>query len=341
MTLLIDPETSVESRTVLKRPGIRQKERDSHIEVSGSFKEIDDVFMELPRKERNKGDYDAPKERNSEYEHTSASMRSASSARVEPVEVDSVIISYIKEKCSAELSKISRPEISMQVNKQQVTFDPRETEHGTVLAQLARERFITFYQKIATGLQSRSYPFDATQLQPLLAKFPDLLIRTGQRKTGEITLIGKLVSFERFEQFLLSPPKRSSPSQIDYNMDMGTAASSQASQKKIIDKEEPCSICLEQMMKSQMKTLEKCKHSFCRDCIKRAFEIKPVCPTCGVLYGELKGTQPKGGKMKVTYDKFPLPGYENYGTIIIHYIIPDGVQEVSKTKKMTLYNSTV
>ncbi|KAB5528605.1 hypothetical protein PHYPO_G00142160 [Pangasianodon hypophthalmus] len=30
--------------------------------------------------------------------------------------------------------------------------------------------------------------------------------------------------------------------------------------------------------------------------------------------------------MNVMYNKVPLPGYENYGTIIIHYIIPDGLQ---------------
>ncbi|MCJ8746982.1 hypothetical protein PDJAM_G00148140 [Pangasius djambal] len=253
-------------------------------------------------------------------------MRSASSERVEPVEVDSVIMSYIEEKCSAELNKIRRPEVSMHVTKKQVTFDPRDTEHGTVLAQLARERFVIFYQKVATELQSRSYCLEATQLRPLLAKFPELLISSGEKRTGEITLIGRFSSLERFEQFLKSPSKISSPRQINYTVGMSATASSQALQNETSGKEETCSICLEQMVRSQMKTLEKCKHSFCEDCLKRAFQIKPVCPTCGVIYGALKGTQPKGGKLKVTYNKIPLPGYENYGTIIIHYIIPDGLQ---------------
>lgn len=331
MTLLINPATVAESQAVLKKPGIELKEKVSILEVSGPFADIENVFLRLPRKERKNGEYEAPGERSSEYEHASASMRSASSVRIEPVEVNSVIMSYINKKCSAELNNIIRPEIRMKVNKHQVTFHPWVTEHGTILAQLARERFITFYQKIATGLQSRSYPLDATLVQPLLAKFPDLLMSDEPRNKGETTLTGRFVSLDGFEHFLTNLSKRSSPRQNNSNVDMSTTASSQVPQNKTVDKEETCSICLEQMLKSQMKTLEKCKHSFCKDCLKRAFEIKPVCPTCGIIYGALKGTQPKGGKMKVSYDSFPLPGYKNYRTIIIHYIIPDGVQEVSNT----------
>lgn len=326
VTLLVDPETC---GVIPKKTGIKLQKSGSLLGISGTFKDIDDTFLELSSKERKKDQYGANKERSSVHEHTSGSMKSSSSVRIEPVEIDSVIMNYIEEKCSAELNKIRRPEVSMQINKKQVTFHPQDTEHGTVLAQLARERFVTFYQKIATGLQSRSYFLDATHLQPLLAKFPDLLSSTGQRKASEITLTGRFISLERFEQFLKSPPKRSSPRQINSTVDMSATASSPVVQNETIDKEETCSICLEQMGKSQMKTLEKCKHSFCKDCIKRAFELKPVCPTCGVIYGALKGTQPKGGKMKVTYGEFPLPGYKNYGTIVIHYIIPDGIQEVS------------
>ncbi|XP_060763256.1 E3 ubiquitin-protein ligase DTX3L [Neoarius graeffei] len=292
---------------------------------TGSFKDMN-TFFESSSKEKKKDQCGGNKEKSRVHEHTSGSMKSASSAQVEPVEIDSVIMNYIQEKYSAELNKIKPPKVIMQVDKKQVTFCSQDTEHGTVFAQLARERFVTFYQKIATGLQSRSYSFDATQIQPLLAKFPDLLL-SPEQKPSEITLTGRFISLERFEQFWKSPPERSSPRQINSTVDMSASASSHAGQNKTINKEETCSICLEQMGKSQMRTLEKCKHSFCKDCIKRAFEVKPVCPTCGVIYGALKGTQPKGGKMKVTYDKLSLPGYENYGTIIIHYVIPDGIQE--------------
>ncbi|KAK3538810.1 hypothetical protein QTP86_015930 [Hemibagrus guttatus] len=328
MTLLVDPEGFVEPNTVLKKTGLKIEERRSLLEIKGNFNDIENTYLELQgtSKERKKDQYGASKERSSVYEYTSGSMKSAFSAPVEPVEVDNVIMSYIEEKCSAELNKITRPEVSMKINKKQVTFHPQDPGHETVLAHLARERFVTFYQKIATVLQTRPYCLDAVQLQPLLAKFPELLLSTGQSKTDYITLTGRFISLERFEQFLKSPPKSSSPRKINYTVDMRATDSSQALQSKTPDKEETCSICLEEMVQSQIKTLEKCKHSFCIACLKRAFEIKPVCPTCGVIYGALEGTQPKGGKMKVTYDKIPLPGYENYGTIIIHYIIPDGIQ---------------
>ncbi|KAF4074335.1 hypothetical protein AMELA_G00238280 [Ameiurus melas] len=321
VALLVDPET-VDPSTVLKKTGVKIQQRDQRLEVDGTFEDIDHVFLEVSRKKRQIGQ----KQRISVYEHTSASMKSASSTLVEPVEVDSVIMNYIQKKCSAELDKIKQPEVSMQVNMTQVTFHSRGTRQGTILAQLARERFVTFYQKIATELQSRSYNLDATQLQSLLAKFPELLLGNGKGKTDEITLTGRFVILERFEEFIKSPGKRSSPRQINHTVDMSATASRQKLQDKSLDKEETCSICLEEMVKSKTKTLEKCKHSFCNDCLKRAFEIKPVCPTCGVIYGALKGTQPKGGNMKITYDKLSLPGYENYGTIIINYVIPDGVQ---------------
>lgn len=326
LTLLVDPETFEEPHTLLKKTGLKIEERGSRLKISGTFKDIENTYLELQGTCKERNIYE------SVYMHASNSMKSASSETAEKVEVNSVIMSYIEEKCSEELNKIKRPEVRMEYNKKQVTFHPQDSGHGTVLAHLARERFVTFYQKIATELQIRSYCLDANQLQPLLAKFPELLISTGQSKTDEITLTGRFISLERFEQFLKSPLKMSSPRKISYTVDTRAKASSQALQSKTLDKEGTCSICLEDMVQSQMKTLEKCKHSFCTDCLKRAFEIKPVCPTCGVIYGTLKGTQPTG-KMKVTYNQFSLPGYEKYGTITIHYIIPDGLQGVSNTNR--------
>lgn len=333
MTLLINPATVAVSATVLKKPGIKLEESNACLKVSGTFKDVEDVFQQLHQKNCTESEYGAPRQRSSGYEHASVSMTSSFSA---PVEVDSVVMSYINKKCNAELNKIIQPEVRMEVEKQQVTFHPLSTDHRAFLAQMARERFITFYQKIATGLQSRSYRLDANQVKPLLDRFPELLLSTGQKQAGEITLTGRFVSLDRFEDFFKSLTKgSSSPGLKSSNMDMRATASSQASQNKTMDKEETCSICLEQMAKSKMKTLEKCKHSFCTDCLRRAFDIKPVCPVCGVIYGALEGTQPKLGKIKVTRDSAPLPGYESYGTITIHYIIPDGIQEASKVNCFT------
>uniref|UniRef100_H3CAI3 E3 ubiquitin-protein ligase n=1 Tax=Tetraodon nigroviridis TaxID=99883 RepID=H3CAI3_TETNG len=90
--------------------------------------------------------------------------------------------------------------------------------------------------------------------------------------------------------------------------------------------EEPCPICLESVDPTRRTTLE-CKHSFCAGCLGRAFLQKPVCPTCGRVYGVLRGTQPEGGRMEVSRTHSSLPGYEQYGTIVIRYSIPSGIQQ--------------
>lgn len=93
--------------------------------------------------------------------------------------------------------------------------------------------------------------------------------------------------------------------------------------------ERQCPICLGEIQK--MKTLEKCRHSFCEDCITRALAVRTACPMCGRFYGTLVGNQPPNGRMLVTRDAgLPLPGYESFGTIIIQYVFPPGVQGVRR-----------
>ncbi|XP_029450787.1 LOW QUALITY PROTEIN: probable E3 ubiquitin-protein ligase DTX3 [Rhinatrema bivittatum] len=91
------------------------------------------------------------------------------------------------------------------------------------------------------------------------------------------------------------------------------------------DQENQCPICLGEIQ--NIKTLEKCKHSFCEDCITRALQVKKACPMCGRFYGQLVGNQPENGKMLVSKDSsLLLPGYEKYGTIIIQYVFLPGIQ---------------
>ncbi|XP_007443321.2 E3 ubiquitin-protein ligase DTX3L, partial [Python bivittatus] len=87
--------------------------------------------------------------------------------------------------------------------------------------------------------------------------------------------------------------------------------------------EEECSICLSKIQ--QKEVLPKCKHAFCAGCIREARKHKPVCPVCNHVYGKVKGNQPPG-TMDIVKAKFSLPGYQDFGTIIITYSIPDGVQ---------------
>lgn len=88
-----------------------------------------------------------------------------------------------------------------------------------------------------------------------------------------------------------------------------------------------CVICLESLDKEH-KTLQKCKHKFCAPCIDRQFEHKPVCPTCGEMYGVITGNQPNG-TMNVETVNTSLPGYPKCNTLVITYEFPDGIQGVS------------
>ena len=73
-------------------------------------------------------------------------------------------------------------------------------------------------------------------------------------------------------------------------------------------------------------SLDKCGHTFCKECIDQAFSHRKACPVCGKVYGVLTGNQPPG-TMNWYYDEWQhLPGYERYGSIRINYFFPDGSQ---------------
>jgi Deltex C-terminal domain/Zinc finger, C3HC4 type (RING finger) len=72
-----------------------------------------------------------------------------------------------------------------------------------------------------------------------------------------------------------------------------------------------------------------CGHKFCTGCIEAAFDkCQPKCPSCGKLFGVMKGNQPEG-TMNMRTVGMNLAGYEAYTTIVIDYDIPDGIQDVS------------
>nr|XP_034985534.1 E3 ubiquitin-protein ligase DTX3L [Zootoca vivipara] len=93
-----------------------------------------------------------------------------------------------------------------------------------------------------------------------------------------------------------------------------------------VKQEDMCSICMDTV--HQKKVLPKCKHEFCTECIEQALKYKPVCPVCNAAYGKVEGNQPPG-TMNIQKYRAPLPGYEGYGTIIISYNIPSGIQTES------------
>jgi len=93
-------------------------------------------------------------------------------------------------------------------------------------------------------------------------------------------------------------------------------------------KEKLCAICLEPI--TNAKQLD-CGHIFCIDCIAEYFEKgQPKCPSCGKLYGMLKGNQPRGGMFSYRgIQRLKLAGYQHHGALEITYHIPNGIQTVS------------
>ena len=91
-----------------------------------------------------------------------------------------------------------------------------------------------------------------------------------------------------------------------------------------------CPICYDKLKDIPVTAITTCKHCkqmFCKSCLDEALKHKPYCPTCTVPLREVTGNQPLGGTMTMqTFKRQKLPGYEQYGTIQIHYDIPGAKQ---------------
>lgn len=91
-----------------------------------------------------------------------------------------------------------------------------------------------------------------------------------------------------------------------------------------VDEIVECVICMD--IVQNKKTLEKCSHEFCKDCIEIQFKYRPQCPICFTAYGKITGTQP-AGYMEINRDKRQkLPGFVEKGLIRVYYSFSDGTQ---------------
>ena len=104
-----------------------------------------------------------------------------------------------------------------------------------------------------------------------------------------------------------------------------TATATAAAGENGNKEDDQCVICMDGI--SQPKKLG-CGHTFCTDCIAEYFRrCQEKCPTCGKVFGVLRGNQPEG-KFDKSFISTSLPGYERCKTIQIMYTIPDGIQTV-------------
>jgi len=86
-----------------------------------------------------------------------------------------------------------------------------------------------------------------------------------------------------------------------------------------------CVICQDKI--TDEKKLD-CGHRFCRVCIDQSFKHQKKCPSCGRLFGAMKGDQPDG-TMRVEERTTDVDGYPGCGSIQIYYNIPTGIQTVN------------
>ncbi|XP_028661464.1 E3 ubiquitin-protein ligase DTX3L [Erpetoichthys calabaricus] len=308
-----------------------KKNDDGKIECTGSFQDIDYIFSELNRQKKH-----------SVHIKSNANVQTSNHVCSEFVEVDRTLMDYIDKKMMKEFERIKRNNCITRKNNTegQLVLTFKCSGKGTDCTG-AKERFVTFYQTIATNLKFkiiRTDLYNDFQYENLIKKFPKVMVN---KQKESVWLMGSFLDLRLMEEALLknkvispSRPRRlpiemafkaESLSEQATTKDFTVTSTGKLDQQKI--KKEKCPICLDQIEETEQETLPQCKHLFCKTCLKQAFSVKPACPVCGLVYGKMEGTQPKHGTMTLNTMKTGLPGYEEYGTIIIYYSIPSGTQE--------------
>lgn len=90
------------------------------------------------------------------------------------------------------------------------------------------------------------------------------------------------------------------------------------------DTDEICTICQD---KPSKPTRLNCGHVYCNDCVSEMLKsYRSKCPVCECLIFRNVPGQPRNGKMSYNIEKSDLNGYQGYGTIVIRYDFPDGIQ---------------
>lgn len=304
-------------------------ETRSSYKVRGTFKELENLVESLKSAEH----CYAPTTRGP------ARQTSQRASTQTPLTVSALVMNYIQLKRAEKLRQIQGERLIIETEDNlkakhqttvQVTFRSRsEPSHppDSVRADFARQRFVTFYQRTASDLQVTALSLKPHDLKDLQRQFPLLLFKPSSGK--EVTVIGPFANVHSLEAFLSqnSPKLSNSPVKGVSQSSASRKVSRPSSKHSQQDEVESCPICMDPIRAGQITTL-KCNHSFCRSCLSKAFDYKPVCPICGEVYGVLKGLQPEGGEMKSSTTSSSLPGYEECGTITIHYHIPSGIQKV-------------
>ncbi|KAJ7345855.1 hypothetical protein JRQ81_001805 [Phrynocephalus forsythii] len=262
------------------------------------------------------------------------------------IEVPTGILEYFSHACKEQVEELKQ--------KFNVTLTFKEHRNGMTSVRFAalgtlssveeaQQTYITAFQKVAAGVKQEIIPLTDSlrfaKAQDLLSdRYKSLLV-----KTDENTLIlrGPAKEIAAAKSFV-EEIKEWSAKDIERPTYSSIAASGVSSEPSLAGKrypipsqeqsslkgtaseqEEQCSICMDKI--HDKEELSKCKHTFCKACIKEAMKHKPACPVCNTFYGKIQGNQPPG-TMDINTTNWSLPGYRGCGTICITYSIPDGFQ---------------
>ncbi|NXD93020.1 DTX3L ligase, partial [Chaetorhynchus papuensis] len=243
-----------------------------------------------------------------------------------------------------------------------ITFRPKPKAYD--MSSHATESFINAFQSASAMLREKSIILKLTEdqkktLDMLLngKHFEDLHVKL--KKNEEKLIISglpeHLYAAEKHMMDLLNiedstQTKNKAPLSSDLSSREATGASKKKSSVKQknnlssegrtwakTEEEEMCVICRDRI--KNKKTLEKCKHAFCKSCIDLAMTHKQACPVCNTVCGVLRGNQPEGKMLNKT-NRSSLPGYPDCGTIQIDYYMEGGIQTSSHPNPGLEYQST-
>ncbi|XP_036204228.1 E3 ubiquitin-protein ligase DTX3L-like isoform X1 [Myotis myotis] len=263
------------------------------------------------------------------------------------IEVDTAHYKFLEAELLQEISEIEKKyntqsKILGKGDKTCILFEPKDKEVD--LSVHAYASFVDAYQHVSCQLMREVVPLAKERKDLYGIKFADNFKKRHPGvdfvlTQGSVTFIGLPNHIAKAKQYVLktggmsplagekSNEDHETPMDVDSNDSetfLPTSQRSASSGASGMNKEEDmCAICMEPI--NNKLVLPKCKHEFCNPCITEAMRYKPVCPVCQTVYGVQKGNQPEG-TMSVNYVRHSLPGYENYGSIVINYNMTGGIQ---------------
>ncbi|XP_068102385.1 E3 ubiquitin-protein ligase DTX3L-like [Hyperolius riggenbachi] len=254
------------------------------------------------------------------------------------------------------LRKLKHQEICDIEKKYNVMLAEKKEKNGIItfrpvngspdLSPHAAHSFITLLQKTFFNIKQKVISVKSDVSQDQVSVLEEQLKMGGVNvimiySTGSVAIIGHTSHIAFAEEMLtghqklgrapaVAPPKGNTEEPMD-------TSDSASSKPKPEEEEDKCPVCQYEI--KDKVTFPKCKHGYCRPCLKALMSHKPVCAICGVASGEVRGNQPEG-TMTWRTSSFNLSGFPGCGTIEISYSFPSGTQKENHPHPGRPYSGT-